>query len=177
MSLRPLSGGYKWLLLFKFLSAGIVNVPPHPCSGYQERWLYTYIQGLLQHPRRTLWIDFVKIAASIAPPVRPLRKTRNFRLLSSSSLCQSHESAYRRSLAVSSTIISYISLCDHLEVQTSIILMFQIYKKVIKNHEELTSCSSLMHSYLFPLLDVLYRQVGNLSFWTERCTEFRYDGQ
>ena len=96
-------------------------------------------------------------------------------------LLQSHKSAYRRSLAVSSTIISYICLCDHLEVvseiQTSLILMFQIYKKVIKNHEELTSCSSLMHSYLFPLLDVLYRQVGNLSFWTVRCTKFRYDGQ
>ena len=29
-----------------------------------------------------------------------------------------------------------------------------------------------MHSYLFPLLDVLYhRQVGNLTFWTVRCTE------
>ena len=49
--------------------------------------------------------------------------------------------------------------------------------KVIKGHEELTSCSSLMHSYLFPFLDVLYRQVGNLSFWTERGTEFRHGGQ
>ena len=46
-----------------------------------------------------------------------------------------------------------------------------------KSHEELASCSSLMHSYLFPLLDVLYRQVGNLSFWTVRCTEFRHGGQ
>ena len=50
--------------------------------------------------------------------------------------------------------------------------MFQIYKYVIKGLKELTSCSSLLHSYLFPLLDVLYRQVGNLSFWTERCAEF-----
>ena len=55
--------------------------------------------------------------------------------------------------------------------------MFQIYKKVIKGHEELSSCSSLMHRYLFPLLDVLYRQVGNFSFWTVRCTEFRHGGQ
>ena len=37
--------------------------------------------------------------------------------------------------------------------------MFRINKKVINGHEELTSCSSLMHSYLFRLLDVLYRQV------------------
>ena len=50
--------------------------------------------------------------------------------------------------------------------------MFQIYKCVIKGREELTSCLSLMHSYLFPLLDVLYRQVGNLAFWTVRCAEF-----
>ena len=55
--------------------------------------------------------------------------------------------------------------------------MFQIYKYGIKVHEELTSYSSAMHSYLFPLLDVLYRQVGNLSFWTMRCTEFRHGGQ
>ena len=33
-----------------------------------------------------------------------------------------------------------------------------------------------MHSYLFPLLDLLYRQVGNLSFWTVRCIEFRHGG-
>ena len=42
--------------------------------------------------------------------------------------------------------------------------MFQIYKYVIKVREELTSCSSLLHSHMFPLLDVSYRQVGNLSF-------------
>ena len=42
--------------------------------------------------------------------------------------------------------------------------MFQIYKYVIESREELTSCSSLIHSHMFPLLDVLYRQVGNLSF-------------
>ena len=42
--------------------------------------------------------------------------------------------------------------------------MFQIYKYVIKGREELTSCSSLIHSHMFPLLDVLYGQVGNLSF-------------
>ena len=55
--------------------------------------------------------------------------------------------------------------------------MFQIYKYVIKGHEELTSCSTVMHSYLFSLLDVLYRQVGNLSFWKVSCTEFRHGGQ
>ena len=42
----------------------------------------------------------------------------------SSSNRQSHASAYRRSLAVSSTIISYICLCGHLggvsEIQTSL---------------------------------------------------------
>ena len=42
--------------------------------------------------------------------------------------------------------------------------MFQIFKYVIKGREELTSCSSLIHSHMFPLLDVLYRQGGNLSF-------------
>ena len=30
---------------------------------------------------------------------------------------------------------------------------------------------SSQHSYLFPLLDVLYRQVGNLIVWTLRFTE------
>ena len=47
--------------------------------------------------------------------------------------------------------------------------MFQIYKYVIESREEFTSCSSLIHSHMFPLLDVLYRQVGNLSFgqWRE----------
>ena len=38
--------------------------------------------------------------------------------------------------------------------------MFQIYKYVIKGHEELNSCSAVMHSYLFPLLDVLYRKLS-----------------
>ena len=42
--------------------------------------------------------------------------------------------------------------------------MFQIYKYVIKGHQELTSCSSLIYSPMFSLLDVLYRQVENLSF-------------
>ena len=76
---------------------------------------------------------------------------------SPSSLGQSHASAHHRSLAVSSTIISYICLCGHLGVclRFKPHWMFQIYKKVIKGHEELTSCSSLMHSYLFPSLDVL----------------------
>ena len=51
--------------------------------------------------------------------------------------------------------------------------MFQIYKYVIKSCDELISCSSLMYSYLFPLLDILYRQVENLSFWTvSTCAEF-----
>ena len=86
---------------------------------------------------------------------------------------------YRRSLAVPSTTISYsvyvVILGGCLRFKTH--WMFQIYKYVMKGHEELTSCSSVMHSYLFPLLDVLYRQVGNLSFWTLRCTEFRHGGQ
>ena len=55
--------------------------------------------------------------------------------------------------------------------------MFQIYKYVIIGHEELTSCSSVKHSYLLPLLDVVYRQVGNLPFWSVSCTEFRHGGQ
>ena len=50
--------------------------------------------------------------------------------------------------------------------------MFQIYKYVIKGCEELTSCSSLIHSHMFPLLDVLYRQVGNLSFGQWRVPNF-----
>ena len=69
-------------------------------------------------------------------------------------LGQSHASAYRRNLAVSSTIISYICLCG---LRFKPHWMFQIYKEVIKGHEEWTSCTSLMHSYLFPLLDVLYK--------------------
>ena len=91
-----------------------------------------------------------------------------------SSLGQSHASTYRRSLAVSSTTISYpayvviFGVCLRFKPHW----MFQIYKYVIKGREELTFCWSLMHSFLFPLLDVSYRQVGNLSFWTVRCAEF-----
>ena len=83
-----------------------------------------------------------------------------------SSLGQAHTSAYRSSLAVSSTTISYsvyvviLGVCLRFKPHW----MFQIYKYVIKGHEESTSCSSLIHSHMFPLLDVLYRQVGNISF-------------
>ena len=82
------------------------------------------------------------------------------------SLGQSHASAYRRSLAVSSTTFSYsvylviLGVCLRFKPHC----MFQIYKYVIEGREELTSCSSLIHSHMFPLLDVLYGQVGNLSF-------------
>ena len=38
--------------------------------------------------------------------------------------------------------------------------MFQIYKYVIKGREELTSCSSLIHSHMFPLLDVFINKLG-----------------
>ena len=91
-----------------------------------------------------------------------------------SSLGQSHASAYRRSLAVSSTTISYsvyvviLGVCLRFKPHW----MFQIYKYVIKGREELTSCSSLIHSHMFPLLDVLYRQVGNLSFGQWRVPNF-----
>ena len=87
-------------------------------------------------------------------------------IIYSSSLGQAHASAYRRSLAVSSTTISYsvygaiLGVCLRFKPHW----MFQIYKCVIKGHEELTSRSSLIHNHMFPLLDVLYRQVGNLSF-------------
>ena len=83
-----------------------------------------------------------------------------------SSLGQTHASAYRRSLAVSSTTMSYSvyvvisGVCLRFKPHW----IFQIYKYVIKGREELTSCSSLIHSHMFSLLDVLYRQVGNLSF-------------
>ena len=66
-------------------------------------------------------------------------------------------SAYRRSLAVSSTTISYsvyvviLGVCLRFKPHW----MFQIYKYVKEGREELTSCSSLMHSHMFPLLDVL----------------------
>ena len=92
----------------------------------------------------------------------------------SSSLGQSHVSDYRRSLTVSRTIISYsvcvviLGVCPKFKPYW----MFQIYKSVIKGHEEVTSCSSLMHSYLFPLLEVLYRQVGNLSFGQSSVPSF-----
>ena len=98
----------------------------------------------------------------------------NCRPIQPSSLGQTHASAYRTSLAVSSTTISYsayvvvLGVCLRFKPNW----MFHIYKYVIKGREELTSCSSLVHSYLFPLLDVSYRQVGNLSFWTVRCAEF-----
>ena len=78
---------------------------------------------------------------------------------------------YRRSLAVSSRLLQSVTISSVYVVILGVCLrfkphwMFQIYKYIIKGHEELTSCSSVMHSYLFPLLDVLYRQVGNLSFW------------
>ena len=91
---------------------------------------------------------------------------RSLRDKEASSLGQSHASAYRRSLAVSSTTISYsvyvviLWVCLRFKPHW----MFQIYKYVIEGREELTSCSSLIHSHMFPLLDVLYRQVGNLSF-------------
>ena len=86
------------------------------------------------------------------------------------SLCE----CYHRSLAVSSTTISYPVYVVILGVGVGFKphWMFQIYKCVIIGHEEFTSCSSVMYSYLFPLQNVLYRQVGNLSFWTVSCTIF-----
>ena len=85
------------------------------------------------------------------------------------SLGQSHASAYHRSLVVSSTTISYsvyvvvLGVCLRFKPHW----MFQIYKYVIEGREELTSCSSLIQSHMFPLLDVLYRQVGNLSLGSD----------
>ena len=55
------------------------------------------------------------------------------------------------------------------EIQTSLDVS-DLY--VIKGREELTSCSSLIHSHMFPLLDILYRQVGNLSFGKWRLPNF-----
>ena len=46
--------------------------------------------------------------------------------------------------------------------------MIQIYKYVIKGRKELTSCMATC----FPLLDVLYRQIGNLSFAQVRVPNF-----
>ena len=91
--------------------------------------------------------------------------------ITSSSLGQSHASAYRRSLSLSSTTISYsvyvVILGGCLRFKPH--WMFQIYKYVIEGREELTSWSSLIHSHMLPLLDVLYRKAGNLSFgqWRE----------
>ena len=102
------------------------------------------------------------------------KKKDTFFYIVASSLGQAHASVYRRSVAVSSTTICYsayvviLGVCLRFKPHW----IFQIYKYVIKGREELTSCSSLVHSYLFPLLDVLYRQVGNLSFWTGRCAKF-----
>ena len=93
----------------------------------------------------------------------------------SSSLGQAHASAYRRSLAVSSTTISYsvyvviLGVCLRFKPHW----MFQIYKYVIKVCELLASRASLIHSHMFPLLDVLYRQSGNLSFGQWRVPPFR----
>ena len=87
-------------------------------------------------------------------------------MVATSSLGQSHASAYHRSLAVSSTTISYslyvviLGVCLRCKPHW----IFQIFKYVIEGREELTSCSSLIHSHMFPLPDVSYRQVGNLSF-------------
>ena len=92
-----------------------------------------------------------------------------------SSLGQAHASAYHRSLAVSSTTISYfvyvviLGVCLRFKPHW----MFQIYNYVIKGREKLTSCSSPIHSHMFPLLDVLYRQAGNLSFGQWDVPPFR----
>ena len=69
----------------------------------------------------------------------------------SSSLGQSHASAKRRSLAVWGATISYsvyvviLGVCLRFKPHW----MFQIYKYVIKGREELTSCSSLLHSHMY----------------------------
>ena len=94
-----------------------------------------------------------------------------------SSLGQSHASAYGRSLAISSTTTTTISYSVYVVILGVCLRfkphwMFQIYKYVIKGREELTSWSSHMHIYLFPLLDVLYRQVENLSFEHWRVPNF-----
>ena len=57
---------------------------------------------------------------------------------------------------ISSTTISYsvyvviLGVCLRFKPHW----MFQIYKYVIEGRDELTSCSSLIHSHMFPLLDV-----------------------
>ena len=78
-----------------------------------------------------------------------------------SSLSQSHASATTGAWPYQvrqSVFLSMWSSWGVSEIQTS--WMFQIYKYVIKGHEELTSCLAVMHSYLFPLLDVLYRKLS-----------------
>ena len=69
-----------------------------------------------------------------------------------------------------------ICICGHLgcvsEIQTSLDV-----SDLFKGHEELTSFSALMHSYLFPFLEVLYRHVENLTFRTVGCTELPHGGQ
>ena len=94
------------------------------------------------------------------------KKERYIFYIFASSLGQAHASVYRRSVAVSSTTICYSAYVVILGVYLRFKphWIFQIYKYVIKGRDELTSCSSLVHSYLFPLLDVL--------FWTERCAKF-----
>ena len=44
-------------------------------------------------------------------------------------------------------------------------------------HDMVMVHATMDHSHLFPLLDVLYRQVGNLTFWTVICTELPHSGQ
>ena len=56
----------------------------------------------------------------------------------------------------------YICLCGHLGGVSEIQNLLNV-SDLFKGHEELTSCSALRRSYLFPLLDVLNRQVGNLT--------------
>ena len=85
-----------------------------------------------------------------------MEKCYSLDLVKPSSLGQS----YRTSLSVYSTTINYsaymviLGVCLRFKPHW----MFQIYIYVIKGREELTSCSSLVHSYLLPLLDVLYGQ-------------------
>ena len=89
-----------------------------------------------------------------------LEKCYSLDLVKPSSLGQSHASAYRTSLSVYSTTINYsaymviLGVCLRFKPHW----IFQIYIYVIKGREELISCSSLVHSYLLPLLDVLYGQ-------------------
>ena len=67
----------------------------------------------------------------------------------------------------------YICLCGPLVGVSNLLDVSGLFK----GHEKLTPCSAFRHSHLFPLLDVLYRQVGNLTFWTVRCTELLHSGQ